>query len=122
MKFWLLIAMLFVPSVCRAQLFNPSMSVALSQILNPTDITGHSMVWEVPSGVPRWTADVQGGPCTITAATSVTCTHNLKSLAVRVWIWDSSGYLVRPARVQRPTINTVQVTFDSAFTGIAVIK
>lgn len=68
-------------------------------------------------------AFVEIPPCSIVlvGAGTFTCTHNLNTFNVQVWVWDSTGYIVRPV-VRRATVNTVDVTFDNAFVGIAVIK
>ncbi len=108
----LLLALLSL--VCSAQ----TLPVLPSQITQSGAVQGNSIVF----GTLYWGAGVAGVSCTITAVTSVTCIHNLKSSNVRVWIWDSSGFLVRPARKENISANSTTITFDSAFTGIAVIK
>lgn len=112
MKLALALVLILV-TPCRAQL-----PVALSQITGLGAAVGHSIVF----GTLYWGPGVAGISCTITAQISVICVHNLNSSGVRSWIWDSSGYLVRPARKQNTNANSTTITFDSAFTGIIVIK
>lgn len=99
---------------------NPTVMYALSQLLCPsTCFAGQSIVYSGTS----WTNGVAGVVCTLTATTSTTCTHNLNSVNVGVDVFDNSGNETRGyRRITVTGVNTVLITFDSAFTGTAVIK
>ena len=90
--------------------------VPLSSLL-PSGTPGQAIVYST-----QWNPGVGGISCTLTAVTSITCTHNLNNASVRVWIWTSGGDLVRSALVDRVSANAVTLTFSVSFTGVAVIK
>lgn len=97
----------------------PQAVIALAQLTCPgACTTGQTIVW---SGT-AWTNGVEGVPCTITALTIKTCTHNLNSLNVIVSVVDGSGNAVRPKSIQVQSVNVVQIQFDASFTGTAYIK
>lgn len=109
----ILASLFIVTSLALSQ----TLPVAPSQITGVGAVAGDSIVF----GTLYWGPNVAGILCTVTSQTTVACAHNLNSTNVRSWVWDASGYLVRPA-LKVNALNTVTITFDSAFTGIIVVK
>lgn len=99
---------------------NPTVMFSVAQLTCPSDCrTGQSIVW---NGT-RWINGVGGVPCTLTATVSTTCTHNLNSLNVGIDVYDSTGKESRAYKdITRSSVNAVVITFDTAFTGTAIIK
>lgn len=90
----------------------------ITRLLQGLALEGQGITWATSTWVPG----VGGSPCTFTAASVVICTHNLKSTAVDVAAYDSTGVLIRPAKITRTSTTVVTVTFDGPETGYLVVK
>lgn len=111
----ILLFLALMPLGLRAQ---TDLVIAITQLLQSGALDRQGITWATSSWVPG----VGGVPCLFTAATTVTCTHNLKSTSVDVAVYDLSGYLMRPATVARTSTTVVTVTFDGVESGIVVVK
>lgn len=98
----------------------PIATYSLSQLTQGGAVDGQSLVYRVAQGT--WVPDVQGVVCTITAATAITCTHNLNSIYVITEVKDATGVTEIPAQVRIATVDSVTLYFDGNFTGTAIIK
>ncbi len=95
-----------------------SLYIPLSH-LAPGSLSGQVLFWNGSV----MAAGAEGVGFTFGNVTSIVASHNLGSTVVRVWVYDASGFLVRPKTVQIVDANTVLVVFDSAIgAGRVVIK